>query len=102
MNYFHTINFRRTSKTAPGTPNNPTIIEVTTFKPIWKEKFAPIKFIKNMSTPPAIEFISNFNINFIGFANNLPNKKTKQIHAKYVIIIFDSKSNTSYLFVCWL
>ena len=73
----------------------PTIRAVITLRPMWKEKLAPIKFIKKIKTPPKTELITNFRINFIGFTNILPNKNTKQIQAKYVIKTFDSNSNTS-------
>ena len=68
------------SNPAPGKPNNPINIEVTTFRPMWNPKFAPITFIANISIPPKIEFNINFIIFFRGNINIFPkmNKKIMQ------------------------
>ena len=43
--FIRKIIFNIISSIAPGTPNNPTNIEVIIFKPIWKLKLEPIIFI---------------------------------------------------------
>lgn len=74
-------------------PRIPTKIAVTRFNPIWKFHIAPIIFMKNIKTPPSIEFSINLKINFNGIINNLPNKKIIIIPAKYASIVPCSKLN---------
>ena len=81
------------NKIAPGIPNIPTTNAVPIFKPIWKPKFAPIRFIKNIIIPPTIEFPINFNIPFNGQANILPNIKIDITHTANVIKILLSKKS---------
>lgn len=66
---------------APGTPKTPTNIEVIRLSPMWKLKNDPIILIKNIVNPPSIEFITNFNIIFIGKINILPNINKNKIQA---------------------
>lgn len=82
-----------TNKTAPGIPNIPTSNEVPIFSPIWKFKFAPIKFIKNIITPPIIEFPISFIIPFNGHANIFPSIKIAIMHTTNVIKILLSKNS---------
>lgn len=87
--------FKIINNPTPGIPNNPTIIEVNKFKPIWKLKFAPTKFIAYIKHPPNIELIINFKIFLSGQINILPNIKISIIPVKNVNIEFHSKSNPS-------
>lgn len=88
---------------APGNPSKPTSILVKKFNPIWKPKFAPIRFITKISNPPKIEFKTNFTTFEIGTINTLPKINKKQIHAMYVIIFVSIFSlPIYYLFVNYI
>lgn len=65
-----------------GIPSIPTTAAVPIFKPIWKLNIVPIKFTKNINTPPSKEFPINFNILFNGNINILPIISKKNIQAK--------------------
>ena len=90
INFNRSIIFSTTSNAAPGTPNNPTIIAVKRFKPMWNPKFIPTRFIIYIRIPPKTEFITNFKILLSGMINILPNINKKIIHAKNVITVFKS------------
>lgn len=80
--------------TTPGNPNNPIIILVKKFNPIWNPNVPPIKLMIYITTPPKIEFITNFRILVSGTIKILPNIKIKQIQAKYVIILISILFNS--------
>ena len=63
------------------------------FNPIWNPKFAPIKLIIYIHTPPSIELNINFNILLSGIINIFPNINKTIIQVKKVIIILKSKVN---------
>lgn len=92
---FQTNNFITTITIAPGIPRIPIKIEVIKFNPIWKLKNEPIKFIKNITSPPSTEFNTNLRIVFIGTINTFPNINKKKIQAIYAIILL--KSNVYHL-----
>ena len=54
-------------------------IDVIKLSPMWKFKNEPIRLITHIVSPPSTEFITNFNIVFIGTINNLPNINKKKI-----------------------
>ena len=85
--YYPINNFTIIRQTAPGSPNNPIIMLLTIFNPIWNPKLVPIKLITYITTPPNMEFTINFNIFLIGTIKILPIINMKQIQAKYVIIL---------------
>ena len=58
------INFKIIKSIAPGIPKIPTTSDVIIFKPMWKPKFAPTKFIMYIIAPPIIVLSTNFNIFF--------------------------------------
>lgn len=93
--FFYINSFITTITIAPGIPRIPIKIEVIKFNPIWKLKNEPIKFIKNITSPPSTEFNTNLRIVFIGTINTFPNINKKKIQAIYAIILL--KSNVYHL-----
>lgn len=67
---------------APGIPKILTKIIVKIFRPIWNEKYEPIKFIIDNMMAPINELANNFSKNFRGTINNIPNINNIHIPAK--------------------
>ena len=62
---------------------------------MWNPKFAPIKFIINIHTPPRTELNISFNILFSGHKKIFPNINKTIIQVKIVITELKSKKITS-------